>query len=129
MDDFTKDKPTTAIPPDKGATVPPGKSLDGSPDQYADIFLRLLEAIERRIPLAGALIVIGGYVVIAAFGEMSSVRSYLTYLSILICAYVFYEVKTTKLSITNYVLLAIILVLLFYIATTKGMFQLAFYGY
>lgn len=70
--------------------VPPGVGLRGVADPYANSILHLLEAINRRPSVAGALLIITGYVVIAAFGEMDYLWKYGAYLSVLVVAYIFY---------------------------------------
>lgn len=89
-------------------------------EEYSKYLVGALKAIEDRLPIAGALVIVIGYVVIAAFGKVDSFWKYIAYISILLFAYLFYKIKTAKLSRMNSFLLSIIIALLLYIAIDQG---------
>lgn len=109
------------VVPTEGPTT-----LGTSVETYRKYFLGILVAIEERLPIAGALIAIVGYIVIAAFGHMDNIWSFLGYFSFLILGLLFYKIKTAKLTSGIYLLLGIIIILLIYIAIDKGFLQFLF---
>lgn len=92
-------------------------------EEYSKYLPGALKAIEDRLPISSFIIVIVGYVIIAAFGEMDNVWKYLGYLSIFVISFVFYKLMKAKLAMTTYLLLGIIVVLLIYIAEFRGFFD------
>lgn len=91
-------------------------------EEYSKYLVGALKAFEDRLPVAGALIVIVGYVVIAAFGEIDSFWKYLAYISILCFGYLFFAFKKSRFSLREKVLLGVVAGLVIYIAFAQGLF-------
>ncbi len=89
-------------------------------EEYSKYLPGALKAIEERMSIAGALIIIVGYIVIASFGEMNSLWRFIGYFAALAISALFYGFYRIKLSLATYLLIAAIGFLLAYIFHIKG---------
>ena len=81
-------------------------------EKYGRYLPLALQAIEDRMHIAGPLIIITGYVVIAAFGEMKNLWQYAGYLFILCLGYSVYKIKSKMFDLALILEVTLLLILL-----------------
>ena len=128
MEDTQKQQKTDAEPqikipekknPEESKSLTPENPIE----KYSSYLPVASKSIEERLPLAGMLIAVIGYIVIAAFGRINNVWDYLAYLSILIIGLSFYELKIARIPKITYLLLGIIVILLGFIMAQNGIYN------
>lgn len=117
-----KDDQIIDMPDNEGINIPPESNIaiDYKNSEY---ILRVLEIIEQKFSIIVSLISVIGYIIISAFGKMNSVKKYFGYLLFLIISFGFYKLGKLKITMTNWILVVIIICLLFYIGYTLNIFK------
>ncbi len=76
------------------------KGLGGGDNYGIQYVPSLLAHLEEKLPFTTMLVSLVGYIIISAFGQMSSLKRYLGYLGFLVLVYAFYKAQlpTTKIA-------------------------------
>lgn len=91
-------------------------------ERTAEYLPLALKAIEDKFGISITIIAIVGYIIIAAFGKMDSMKKYLGYIFFLAICLSIYKLTTTKMSKLIYSLIVAIFVLVTFILSEHGFF-------
>ncbi len=100
-----------------------GVSSSSNPVEKTAQYLPLaLKAIEENFAVSFSLIAVVGYIVIAAFGKMDTLKKYIGYLLFLTLSVCVYKLATTKVPKLTWVLIIAVGLLMGFILNERGFF-------